>query len=55
MATLVPQSAWENAAREQLIVRHLPLVRHAVGSLAHSRTANLDAEDVLGYGAMGLI
>jgi RNA polymerase sigma factor for flagellar operon FliA len=55
MATLVPQSAWENAAREQLIMRHLPLVRHAVGSLTYSRTANLDAEDVLGYGAMGLI
>ncbi len=55
MATLVPQGDWEKAAREQLIMRHLPLVRRAVGSLAYSRTANLDAEDVLGYGAMGLI
>lgn len=55
MATLVPQGDWETAAREQLIMRHLPLVRHAVGSLAYSRAANLDAEDVLSYGAMGLI
>ena len=55
MATLVPHGSLSNAARDQLITRHLPLVRHAVGSLAHSRTSNLDAEDVLGYGAMGLI
>lgn len=55
MATLAPSSSPPSASRDQLIMRYFPLVRYAVGSLARSRACNLDAEDILGYGAMGLI
>jgi RNA polymerase sigma factor for flagellar operon FliA len=55
MATLAPSTSPSPASRDQLIMRYFPLVRYAVGSLARSRACNLDAEDILGYGAMGLI
>jgi RNA polymerase sigma factor for flagellar operon FliA len=41
--------------RDQLIQRYAPLVRHAVGSFAATRTGILDAEDIYSYGTMGLI
>src|SRR6185312_17441021 len=55
MAALAPSTPPPTSSRDQLILRYFPLVRYAVGSLARSRACNLDAEDILGYGAMGLI
>ncbi|MGH2346848.1 MAG: FliA/WhiG family RNA polymerase sigma factor [Chloroflexota bacterium] len=55
MAALAPSTPPPTSSRDQLILRYFPLVRYAVGSLARSRACNLDAEDILGYGTMGLI
>ena len=55
MTTLAPPQPLAAPRRDQLILRYAPLVRHAVGQLAHSRVADLDPEDMYGYGTMGLI
>ena len=57
MCTLVPTEAvpFGMMARDQLILRYVPLVRHAVGPFANSRPAHLEAEDIYSYGTMGLI
>src|ERR687885_2594274 len=43
------------ATRDELIVKYMPLVHYVVRSLALSLPPMLDAEDVVSYGAMGLI
>jgi len=41
--------------RDAMIVRYAPLVKYVVGRLAISLPAVLDYDDLLGYGALGLI
>lgn len=55
MAAVVPSSPFPAAGRDQLILRYAPLVRRAVGQFAGTRVANLDPEDIYGYGTLGLI
>ena len=43
------------ATRDELIVKYMPLVHYVVRSLALSLPPMLDTEDVVSYGAMGLI
>lgn len=45
----------EPAVREQLILEYLPLVKYVVGRLAVTLPPTVDAEDLMGYGVMGLI
>jgi RNA polymerase sigma factor FliA len=57
MCTLAPimSPAAGFVGREQLILRSAPLVRRAVGRYAAFRPAMLEAEDIYGYGIVGLI
>src|SRR5438874_9843454 len=49
-------AATTNAAtRDDLVVKYMPLVHYVARSLALSLPPMLDAEDVVSYGAMGLI
>lgn len=41
--------------REELVVKYMPLVRYVVNGLALSLPPMLDVDDVMSYGAMGLI
>lgn len=43
------------ATREKLILEYMPLVKYVVGRLAVTLPPTVDAEDLLGYGVMGLI
>jgi RNA polymerase sigma factor for flagellar operon FliA len=43
------------ATREKLIMEYLPLVKYVVGRLAVTLPPTVDADDLLGYGVMGLI
>ncbi|MEB3195681.1 MAG: FliA/WhiG family RNA polymerase sigma factor [Candidatus Sericytochromatia bacterium] len=43
------------ATRERLILEYLPLVKYVVGRLAVTLPPTVDADDLLGYGVMGLI
>ncbi|MEB3221146.1 MAG: FliA/WhiG family RNA polymerase sigma factor [Candidatus Sericytochromatia bacterium] len=43
------------ATRERLVLEYLPLVKYVVGRLAVTLPPTVDAEDLLGYGVMGLI
>lgn len=43
------------ALRDELIVEHLPLVRHIAGRLAVRLSAAVSAEDLEGWGVFGLI
>lgn len=45
------------ARREQLVARHLPLVRSVAGKMAHRTTASavVDFDDLVGYGCEGLL
>ncbi len=50
-----PRSALDAAEREQMIVRHAPLVRQVVGRLTVVLPQVLDRDDLLSYGTIGLI
>jgi RNA polymerase sigma factor for flagellar operon FliA len=41
--------------RDDLIVRHAPLVRHVVGRLAMALPRTIETDDLIGYGTIGLI
>jgi RNA polymerase sigma factor for flagellar operon FliA len=43
------------ALREQMIVQYAPLVKYVVGRMAVSMPGLLAAEDIIGYGTIGLI
>lgn len=43
------------ATRERLVLEYLPLVKYVVGRLAVTLPPTVDADDLLGYGVMGLI
>lgn len=43
------------ATREKLILEYMPLVKYVVGRLAVTLPPTVDAEDLMGYGVMGLI
>ena len=43
------------ATREKLILEYMPLVKYVVGRLAVTLPPTVDADDLLGYGVMGLI
>lgn len=43
------------ATREQLITEYLPLVKYVVGRMAVTLPPTVDADDLTGYGVMGLI
>ncbi|HBN07097.1 MAG TPA: FliA/WhiG family RNA polymerase sigma factor [Cyanobacteria bacterium UBA8530] len=45
----------DQAAREQLILEYVPLVRYVIGRLALTLPPSLDSEDLYGYGIIGLI
>lgn len=57
MATRNPHSVPHTRAREQMIIRHMPLVTFVVGRMSGDgqRTLGLDREDAIGYGLEGLI
>jgi RNA polymerase sigma factor for flagellar operon FliA len=50
-----PPCAYSAAERERMIVRYAPLVRQVVGRLMVILPQALDRDDLLGYGAIGLI
>ncbi|HXT37525.1 MAG TPA: FliA/WhiG family RNA polymerase sigma factor [Chloroflexota bacterium] len=50
-----PPCAFSAAERERMIVRYAPLVRQVVGRLMVVLPQALDRDDLLGYGAIGLI
>jgi RNA polymerase sigma factor for flagellar operon FliA len=59
---LTAQDLWQKytkqpdvATREKLIMEYLPLVKYVVGRLAVTLPPTVDAEDLVGYGVMGLI
>src|SRR5579875_3325358 len=56
-ATLLRLTGLETADREQMITRHLPLVRYVAGSMARHANASsiVDYDDLVGYGTEGLI
>lgn len=43
------------ATRERLVLEYLPLVKYVVGRVAVTLPPTVDADDLLGYGVMGLI
>ena len=43
------------ATREKLILEYMPLVKYVVGRMAVTLPPTVDADDLLGYGVMGLI
>jgi RNA polymerase sigma factor for flagellar operon FliA len=43
------------ATREKLIMEYLPLVKYVVGRMAVTLPPTVDADDLMGYGVMGLI
>lgn len=45
----------DHATREKLILEYMPLVKYVVGRLAVTLPPTVDAEDLMGYGVMGLI
>lgn len=47
--------ALSNIEREEMIVKHAPLVRYVVGRLLVVLPQVLDKDDLLGYGTIGLI
>jgi RNA polymerase sigma factor for flagellar operon FliA len=59
---LTVQDLWQKyskspdpATREKLVLEYLPLVKYVVGRLAVTLPPTVDAEDLVGYGVMGLI
>src|SRR5579862_4540399 len=50
-----PPPAISSTAREQMIVKYAPLVRHVIGRLLVILPQVLDRDDLLGYGTIGLI
>ncbi|HVA88850.1 MAG TPA: FliA/WhiG family RNA polymerase sigma factor [Chloroflexota bacterium] len=50
-----PPCAYSAEERERMIVHHAPLVRQVVGRLMVILPQALDRDDLLGYGAIGLI
>lgn len=59
---LTVQDLWQKyakkpdpATREKLIMEYLPLVKYVVGRMAVTLPPTVDAEDLVGYGVMGLI
>lgn len=59
---LTAEALWQQYARspeptlkEQLVLEYLPLVKYVVGRLAVTLPPTLDADDLLGYGVMGLM
>lgn len=44
-----------SAAREELIVHYAPLVKHVAGRVAMGLPANVDTDDLHGYGIFGLM
>jgi RNA polymerase sigma factor for flagellar operon FliA len=51
------QAVLTSIDRDQLIEKHLPLVRYAIGKMraGHLRLASMDFEDLVGFGTIGLI
>lgn len=56
------QEYWERykeegdmAARDDLIVQYAPLVKHVVGKISKKMPPNVEFEDLVGYGTLGLI
>lgn len=45
----------DQAAREQLILEYVPLVRYVIARLALTLPPSMDTEDLYGYGIIGLI
>jgi RNA polymerase sigma factor for flagellar operon FliA len=45
----------DHATREKLIMEYLPLVKYVVGRMAVTLPPTVDADDLMGYGVMGLI
>ncbi len=45
----------EMEARDELIVQYSPLVKHVVGKICKKMPPNVDFEDLIGYGTLGLI
>ncbi len=43
------------AARDDLIVQYAPLVKHVVGKISKKMPPNVEFEDLVGYGTLGLI
>lgn len=48
-------TAPDPGTREKLILEYMPLVKYVVGRLAVTLPPTVDADDLLGYGVMGLI
>lgn len=44
-----------NSPRDQLILDHLPLLKHLVGRIAFDLPAGVDRDDLFGFGMLGLI
>jgi RNA polymerase sigma factor for flagellar operon FliA len=42
-------------ARDDLIVQYAPLVKHVVGKIAKKMPPNVEFDDLIGYGTLGLI
>jgi RNA polymerase sigma factor for flagellar operon FliA len=57
MATRNPNASRKTPAREQMIIRHMPLVTFVVSRMSGDgqRTLGLDREDAISYGIEGLI
>ena len=41
--------------RDKLILEHVPLLRHIAGRMALDLPANVDRDDLIGFGMLGLI
>jgi RNA polymerase sigma factor for flagellar operon FliA len=44
-----------NVDRDKLILDHVPLLRHIAGRMALDLPSNIDREDLVGYGMLGMI
>ena len=44
-----------DAEREELILKHIPLLKHIVGRVAMDLPSSVDRDDLYGFGMLGLI
>jgi RNA polymerase sigma factor for flagellar operon FliA len=48
-------TSFEQATRDELVERHLPLVHHVARQILRTMSANVELDDLMGAGTMGLI
>lgn len=55
MSEYVDYGSGDESERDQLILEHIPLLRHIVGRMSFDLPGGMDRDDLYGFGMLGLI